>query len=80
MVKHDIPQWDLKSNEWGTDILRWILRFRAGKWWEFLLAYQAAIPVHKGINKERGGQRPPPLVEAVEGRLPYGWVMRLGRQ
>ena len=28
-------------------------------------------PIHKGIHK---GGRPPPFVEAAEGRLLYGWV------
>ena len=28
----------------------------------------------QGDPQRRGGRRPPPFVEAAEGRLPYGWV------
>ena len=47
--------------------------------WE-MVAFPPCPPSLKAHLQGRLAGGRPPFVEAAEGRLPYGWVSRLGRQ
>ena len=80
--QHVVMQWwdmishsGFSNSALGNDIPRWVMKFHRWKWWYFLLDPPASTPIHKGIPPAA-----PAFVEAARGRLPHGWVARLGRQ
>ena len=48
------------------------MKVHDGKWWDFILAYPASTPIHKGGGAASGR---PPLCG-----YPHGWMSRLGKQ
>lgn len=47
----------------GNDIPWWEMKFHGGEWWDFILAYPAPAPIHKGVHK---GGRPPAAYPFLE--------------